>query len=225
MVGTGGEGGGPPASSPCPAAHLCKCGHPLHSPGYTHSCCPLGTRPGVRRVGHTQASALSPGATPHIQVSGYPPGPLLGPLPPECAAGAPTGVCMCIQVGRVSTRTRPTYPAAPRSVAQSSPHRRSRSQSPPGHHHSGHGRYSCRLGRGTSSRGWCWYVGQGRGAGWSRVGAGQPTLAKGPKGTWGTELTCCPSKPQMAPTFPAAAHAIHTIAMVTAGAAGTTRAS
>lgn len=40
-------------------AYLCTHGHPLHSPGCTHSCCPDGTLPGVHTVGCTQAATLS----------------------------------------------------------------------------------------------------------------------------------------------------------------------
>lgn len=56
-------------------------------------------------------------------------------------------------------------------------------------------------------------------------GAGQPTLAMRPKGPWGAEFTGCPSKPRMAPALPTATHAVHAHAMVTAGVAGTPRAS
>lgn len=160
-----------------------------------------------------------PGPTPHIQVSGCPPRP-----PSTSLQLGHALVCAGIQVCRVGTSTGPTHPAAPHSVAQSSPHHRSRSQSPPGPHRSGHGRYSCRLGRGTgrmvAAHGPC-----GLGSKIEQGRAGQLTLAKGPKGAWGTEFTCHPGKPRMAPTLPAAAHAVHTRTVAITGAAGTPRAS
>ena len=81
----------------------------------------------------------------------------------------------------MDTNTDSTHSAAPHSLARSSPHHRSRSQSPQGPRHSGHGRCSGRLGReisrlmglacgpwGSEGR-----VGQG--------GAGSPPWHWGPK--------------------------------------------
>lgn len=125
---------------------------------------------------------------------------------------------------RVDTNANSTHSAAPHSLAQSSLPHRSRSQSPRGLRHSGHGRCSGRLGRHQQAHGvGVWAAGlrgQGR-----TGGSGQPTLALGPKGTRGAEFTRCPCKPRMALALPAATHAIHAHAVATTGAAGTTRAS
>ena len=96
---------------------------------------------GLRRAGRSahRLQLCPPGPTPHIQVSGCPPG-----LPPIRVCS--WGKHWCVQGGH---KHRATHPAAPHSVAPSSPPHRSRSQSLPGPHHSGRGRYSCRLGGGT----------------------------------------------------------------------------
>lgn len=94
VAGPGGRGGRGPPTSHLPTTHLCTSGHPLHSPGRTHSCCPRGTRPRAHRAGHTQAAALSPRHPPHIQVRSCPPGCPWTPshppsvAPPECVVGA-----------------------------------------------------------------------------------------------------------------------------------------
>lgn len=121
--------------------------------------------------------------------------------------------------------TQPAARAAPHSVAQSSPHHRSRSRNPQGPHHSGHERCSGRLENGTGRKMELAHRPRDSAGRVEQAGEGQHTLAMGPKGSRGAEFTGCPSKPRSAPTLPTAAHAVHAHAMVTTGVAGAPRTS
>lgn len=103
---------------------------------------------------HTGCNSV-PGPIPEDQVSSCPPS--------HCVSHPPLGVQpghALVYIHRCCTDTgsRATHPAAHHSVAQSSPHRRSRSQSPRDLHRNAHVGHSGMLGRRTSR-----YPGQRRG--------------------------------------------------------------
>lgn len=192
-----GRGRGPPTSH-CTPLLTCACAT-VPFIAQTALAAVVCAAPGLGCAGrgtHGLQLCPPPGPTTHIPVRSCPP---RCPLPPS--RSPPQCLRLSMQLGHrgppadKSTRgghRHSTHSAAPHSSARSSPHHRSRSRSPQGPHHSGHGRCSGRLERGTGRRlGSVWRTpglrGQGR--------TGQPTLALGPKGTRSTEFTCCPCKP------------------------------
>lgn len=133
----GGEGRGP--STPAPLLTCARAAVPFVAQAALTAVANAAHGLGCAGRSTHRLQLCPPGPTPHIQVSGCPPG-----LPSIRVCSR--GTHWCVQGGR---KHRATHPAAPHSVAPSSPPHRSRSRSPPGPHHSGRGRYSCRLGGGT----------------------------------------------------------------------------
>lgn len=153
-----------------------------------------------------------PGPTPHIQVSGCPPG-----LPSIRVCN--WGTHWCVQGGHKHRAHSPSCtsqrgPVQPSSQKQEPEPPRPSSQRP----------WEVQLQAGERER----QDGVGtRATGVREQGrAGQqPTLAQGPEGSRGTELTGCSGEMHVAPALPAATHAVHARAAVVTGAAGTARAS
>lgn len=96
--------------------------------------------------------------------------------------------------GQGGHKHRVTHPAALHRVARSSPHHRSRSQSPQGPHHSVHEGYSDRLQKGTSRR---MELARGpRESGQGRVGQDSPPWQWGPKAPGAQSSQAVPANPE-----------------------------